>query len=148
MHEGECIKDEAGVAFPGSGSESFRNGPGVHPLPDHLSGGDDEKACPGGEIAAVHDMDMPQFLCREAAVLIGTGQGAAEIDMDDLKAFFHPWAEMIDIFLCVYRGGLWKNLMIIIFLIDLLRCDVYIVFVILSVQYDVEGIVVDVVTFF
>lgn len=93
-------------------------------------------------------MDMTQFLCSEAAVLIGTGQGAAEIDMDDLKAFFHPWAEMIDIFLCVYRGGFGKDFVVIVFLIDLFRRDVYIVFVILSVQYDVEGIVVDVVTFF
>ena len=34
---------------------------------------------------------------------------------------------MIDIFLCVYRGGFGEDFVVIVFLIDLFRRDVYIV---------------------
>ena len=128
VHKGESIKDEAGVAFPCPGPERVCDGRGVHALGDHLSGCNDEKPCPGGEVAAVYNVDMPQFFCRKAAVLVGTGQGASEIDVDDFVTFLYPGAEVVHIFLGVYSGGLWKSFMVIIFLIDLLRSDVYIIF--------------------
>ena len=93
-------------------------------------------------------MDMAQFPGCQAAVLIRTGQGMSEIDMDDFITVFNPRAEMVDVLLHIDRGGFWKDFAVIVCLIDLFRCDIDIVKIIFSVQVDVKREVVDVITFF
>ena len=117
-------------------------------FPEQFSGGYHGQSGAGGEIAAVYDMNMAQFPGCKAAVLIRTGQGMAEIDMDDLITCFHPGPEMVDILLYIDRCGLWQCFMVIILLINLFRGDVYIIKIILPVQVDVKREIVDVVTFF
>ena len=148
VKKGERVQDKAGVAFPRSGAERVGDGSCVHALGDHLSGGDHEKPGAGGKVPAVDDVDMAELLCGQAAVLIGTGKGVAQIDVDHLISVFHPRAEMVDVFLDVYRRGLGKDSAVVISLVNLLRRDVDVVFIVLSLQDDVERKVVYVVPFF
>ena len=55
---------------------------------------------------------------------------------------------MVDVFLHIDRSGLWQCFMVIIFLVNFFRGDVYIVKIILPVQIDMKREVVDVITFF
>ena len=136
------------MAFGNTVPELFGNCPGVHTFCDHFSGGNHSKTGTGREIAAVYDVDVSQFLCGDAAVLVRTGKRVAEVDMNDLVPLFNPRAEMIDIFLNIYRGGFRKYFVVVVLLIDLLRRDSDIVQIVFFVQVDVMLIIVDVLAFF
>ena len=148
MEKGERVQDKARVAFPRPGAERVGDGGCVHALGDHLPGGDYEKPGAGGEVSAVDDVDMAEFLCGQAAVLIGAGKGVPQIDVDHLISSSHPRTEMVDVFLDVYCRGLRQDPAVIISLVNILRRDVDVICIVLSLQDDVEGKVVYVVSFF
>ena len=110
MHEGQGIKDEAGVALCGPFAQSLCDGRRVHALFDHLAGGYDKEPGSGRKIAAVYHMDMPQLFCCKTAVLIHAGEGVPQVDMDDFVSVLHPRTEVVNIFLYVYSRGFWQDL--------------------------------------
>ena len=71
-----------------------------------------------------------------------------QIDVDHLVSVLHPRAEVIDVFLHIDCGSLRQCPAVIVFLIDLLRRDVDIIFIIFSIQDDVERKIVYVIPFF
>ena len=119
-----------------------------HSLTDHFSGITDKESCSDGKRATVNDMDMSEFFSRNTAILIGTGEGTAEIDMNDFVTGSDPWLKMVNIFCNVYSSRLGKNLFIIIFLENLFRSDVDAVLIVMTVQDDMERKVMHMVTLF
>lgn len=82
---------------------------------------------------------FPEFFCGKAAVLVYTGKGVPQIDMDDFLSILYPRAEVVNIFLYVDCSGFGKNFVIIIFLIDFFRRNVNIVSVFFFIQDDMQG---------
>ena len=68
--------------------------------------------------------------------------------MDDFVSLFYPRTEMLHIFFDIYCRSLRKDFVVIVFLINLFRCDRDIVQIVLSVQVDVERKIIYVITLF
>ena len=93
-------------------------------------------------------MDMSQLFRGKAAVLVYAGKRVSQIDVDDLISVFYLWAEMVDVFLYIDCCGFGECFVVVIFLIDFFRCDIYIIPVLLFIQYDMQGKIVDIITYF
>ena len=70
-----------------------------------------------------------------------------QIDVDDLVSVFYPWAEMVDVFLYIDCCGFGECFVVVIFLIDILRRDIYIILVIFSFQDNMERIIMYLILF-
>ena len=148
MHKCQSIQNKTGMAaagaFPKAGSDFVRR----QSLFNHLSGGDYQKAGAGGEIAAVNHMNMAQFFRSQAAVLMGAGEGASQVDVDDIVSLFHPWKKVVPVFVHVDGGRFGKQFFLIVDVVDLIGRDVHIILVFLSVQEDVERKILNVIALF
>ena len=129
-------------------AERFRDRFSVKSLFDHFSGFYNEEPCSGRKITTVDYMDMTDLLSGKTAVLIYARKSVTKIDMDYFVSGIYPRAEMFDIFCGIYSGSFRKNLLVIIFLVDLLRSDVDIVTVIFIFQNNVKRKIVYMIPFF
>ena len=78
----ELFENKAGVHPAGHGPERLDDLPGRNPGLGQLRGPEHHQAVAGGEIAAVHHIDVVELLSGQHRVLIAGGKLCADVDVD------------------------------------------------------------------
>ena len=106
---------------------------------DHFPGVQYLQADAAGKIAAVDHMNMTQLRRGDHAVLMGTGKGAAQIEVNHFMPLFHKRTKIFQILAGIDGGSFGEDVSVIINTVNVFGNDIHTVQILFILQHHMEG---------